>query len=333
MPEVRSRSLLSRRALLATLAPAVAIGTLGPAWAQAPRYGRLRQVREGLKSDLPVTIEVAGGAIDIVFADGAPGFDRAPALAWVRGSAETVAAYLGGRFPVPRLSLLIVAQEGRRVGRATTWGYGSSTIRVAVGRGADAATYARDWVMVHEMLHLMLPTLPANQFWALEGSATYAEPVARARLGKLSQQQLWRGMVRGMPQGLPAPGDAGLDHTSTWGRTYWGGAIFWLLADVRIRRTTRGKMGVEHAFRAINAASGGNRTASTMERIAAVGDRATGTGILSVLYAEMRDAAAPVDLPALFASLGVIGDGRGVRFDDGAPLAAIRQAIGGASPR
>jgi hypothetical protein len=65
-----------------------------------------------------------------------------------------------------------------------------------------------------------------------------------------------------------------------------------------------------------------------MDRLVAVGDQATGTDILSTLYAEMRDTAVPVDLPALFASLGVIADGDGVRFDDSAPLAAIRRAIG-----
>jgi L-lactate permease len=27
-----------------------------------------------------------------------------------------------------------------------------------------------------------------------------------------------------------AGGDQGLDHTPTWARTYWGGALFWMMA-------------------------------------------------------------------------------------------------------
>jgi hypothetical protein len=41
-------------------------------------------------------------------------------------------------------------------------------------------------------------------------------------------------MVSGMPQGEPQRGDRGLDGTHTWGRTYWGGAMFCLLTDVEI---------------------------------------------------------------------------------------------------
>ena len=46
-------------------------------------------------------------------------------------------------------------------------------------------------------------------------------------------------MVRDMPKGLPQAGDEGLDNTDTWGRKYWGGAMFCLFADVEIRKANR----------------------------------------------------------------------------------------------
>ena len=69
-----------------------------------------------------------------------------------------------------------------------------------------------------------------------EGMATYIEPIARAQIGRMTPERVWGDFVRDMPQGLPQAGDQGLDGTPTWGRTYWGGAIFWLLADVRDSR-------------------------------------------------------------------------------------------------
>lgn len=316
----------TRRGLLALLVPGVTLGALLPAFARVPGYETLGQVFQGLASDPPVVERFEGGVIDIVFADGAPGLDRDRARRWVRASAEAVTSYLG-HFPVAAASILIVAQDGARVGRATAWGYRGSTIRIGVGRDTDDAAYGRDWVLVHEMMHLALPSLPENQAWAVEGSATYAEPVARAQLGRLPLAKLWADLIRGTPQGLPEAGDRGLDNTSTWGRTYWGGAVFFLLADVRIRQATGNARGLQDAFGAISRASGGNQASWTMAQFAAVGDRATGTDVLASLYAEMRATPVSIDLPALFGQLGVSQGASGVIFDDAAPLAAIRRAM------
>ena len=321
---------LLRGLLPAMLAVAVLASTvLGGAAAQvgpSVRYETLRQVRAGLRTDPAIVERIGGGTVRIVFADGAAGLERAPVLDWIKGSAETVSHYFG-RFPVTSVSILVVAQDGDRVGHATTWGYDGSTIRIGVGRSAGTSAFARDWVLVHEMTHLALPNLPDNQVWALEGSATYIEPIARAQRGKLTAVQVWIGMAQGLPNGLPKAGDRGLDHTPTWGRTYWGGALFYLLADVRIRRATGNLKGMQDAFRAINRASGGNGSEWTMDRVVATGDAATGTDVLTRLYAEMRDDPVPVELDGLFAELGVHNSGGAVTFDDRAPESAIRRAI------
>lgn len=82
----------------------------------------------------------------------------------------------------------------------------------------------RDWVVAHELVHLGFPSVDESHHWMEEGLATYVEPIARARAGQLLAAKVWSDLVEGLPQGLPAPGDRGLDHTPTWGRTYWGGA-------------------------------------------------------------------------------------------------------------
>src|SRR5258706_6075672 len=160
-----------------------------------------------------------------------------------------------------------------------------------------------------------------------EGLATYVEPVARVQAGQLTAEKIWRDMLQDMPKGLPAPGDRGLDNTHTWGRTYWGGALFYLLADVRIRERTGNQAGLQDALRAIVANGGNVEDSSDVRRTLAMGDKAVGTNVLADLYDEMRDAPVAPDLAQLWRRLGVKLTGNVVEFDDAAPLAAIRQAI------
>jgi hypothetical protein len=134
------------------------------------------------------------------------------------------------------------------------------------------------------------------------------------------------GAGRWPAEGLPQPGDRGLDHTPTWGRTYWGGALFALLADVEIRRRTQNRLGLPDALRAI-LATGNIETSSELPPVLEIGDRATGVPVLAELYGRMKDAPSPVDLDGLWRDLGVRVNGGRAVLDDAAPLAATRPTI------
>jgi len=139
---------------------------------------------------------------------------------------------------------------------------------------------------------------------------------------------MWHDVVRDMPQGEPEAGDEGLDRTHTWGRTYWGGAMFCLLADGRIREQTGNRKGLQDALRGILNAGGVITQDWDIERAFAVGDKATGTTVLMDLYREMRDKSAPVDLAALWQKLGIQRKPDGsIELVPSAPLANIREAI------
>src|SRR5205085_2418134 len=109
-----------------------------------------------------------------------------------------------------------------------------------------------DWRMTHEIIHLAFPNMADEHRWIEEGISTYVEPVARAQAGQLPPEAVWKEFARDMPQGQPDSGDQGLDNTHTWGRTYWGGALFCLAADVQIREKTSNRKGLRDALRAIN---------------------------------------------------------------------------------
>jgi len=100
---------------------------------------------------------------------------------------------------------------------------------------------------------------------------------------------MWFELVRDMPEGLPQSGDEGLDHTHSWGRTYWGGALFCFLADVKIRQQTQNKKGLQDALRGLLEAGGDMREDWPIEKALEAGDRAVGGNVLIKLYGEMRD--------------------------------------------
>ncbi len=274
----------------------------------------------------PIAADADGAVIRVAFAPpGAPELGQHQIVDWVRESARAVATYYG-RFPARDTRLLIVTTPGRGVGSGNAFGWRGAAIRLGLGEQVSERELVRDWKLVHEMCHLALPSMPDRQHWIEEGLATYVEPLARAQAGKLDAASVWSSMLRGLPNGLPQAGDRGLEHTSTWGRTYWGGALFALLADVGIRERTGNRRGLQQALRAI-LAHGNMETDSTLEPLLKIGDAAVGVPVLQELHAQMRDEPHPVDLDALWRRLGVGLDAGNVAFEDSAPLAAVRKAL------
>lgn len=276
---------------------------------------------------LPKTdLDVPGGVIHVAFAPGEIALPTEKVLDWVKTSAKAVATYYG-RFPVGELKLLIVPVNGPRVRGGTTWGYRGAAIRIMFGRDSSEGDLRRDWVMVHEMVHLALPDLAERHAWLSEGLAVYVEPIARVQAGDLQATEIWQAMMRDMPQGLPQAGDRGLDNTDTWGRKYWGGAMFCLLADIEIRKATGNKLGLQDAMRGVIAAGGNHEQDWPIARVLATADKAVGVSALTRLYNEMGSKPVTPDLAALWRDLGLRPRGEAMEFDDTAPLAAIRKAI------
>jgi len=272
------------------------------------------------------TLKVPGATIDVTLPDDPMKLSRDELLGWVKNSAHAVAAYYG-RFPVPHLTLKVRSSYGSGIRHGVTYPKDGGLIFISVGKDADLAETKDDWVLVHEMIHLAFPSMPDEQHWIEEGISTYVEPVARVRVGLMPLDEMWRSFIRDMPKGQPETGDEGLDNTHTWGRTYWGGAIFCLLADVRIRERTGNRKSLQDALRGINR-GGGNITEDwEIEKTLALGDKATGTTVLRDLYRQMRDKPTPADLDQLWKKLGVDLKNRVVTYNDKALEAGIRKAI------
>jgi hypothetical protein len=271
-------------------------------------------------------LEVPGGMIHVGFAPGDLVLPKDKILDWVKASAKAVSTYYG-RFPVKSLRLLFVPVDGPRVRGGTTWGYRGAAIRMMLGQASREDDLRRDWVMVHEMVHTALPDMEERYNWLSEGLAVYVEPIARVQAGDLTAEEIWLAMMRDMPKGLPQAGDQGLDNTDTWGRKYWGGAMFCLTADIEIRKATGNRLGLQDAMRGVIAAGGSHEVDWSIERILATADKAVGVNVLTHLHNEWGRKPVTPDLDQLWRDLGLRNKNGNVEFDAAAPLAAIREAI------
>jgi hypothetical protein len=277
-------------------------------------------------ADMNSTLLIGGSKIDVTIEPGDMKLTQPELLHWVQSAAEAVATYYG-RYPVPHVTLRIIPVDGHGVRHGQTWGFSGGLIKIRVGAETQASELAGDWMLTHEMVHLGFPSVAETHHWIEEGIAVYVEPIARIQAKQMTAAQMWADLVRDMPKGQPQSGDQGLDHTHSWGRTYWGGALFCFVADVEIRRQTHNHKGLQDALRGILNAEGDIRHDWDLRQALTAGDKATGTSVLAGLYAKWKDQPINVDLSALWKELGIEPDGRSVHLIEDASLASIRRAI------
>ena len=280
------------------------------------------QVSEVPAGDTTVQLGVA--------AEGLP-LTAAEAQRWIADSAGALASFYQGHLPA-RHALVLLAKGSGDNTRGLTLGGGGPGVFVRASDLVNAKTTRDDWVVTHELIHANFPDLGREHAWFSEGLATYLEPIARARVGLIGEGKVWRDMVDGMPKGLPQAGDQGLEITHTWGRTYWGGALFCLVADVTLRERTGNQRSLDDVLLAIGKTGASDEDYWPISRLLDSAQSATGTMVLRELYERLAQKPGTVDLNELFTRLGVHAKGASVVFDDAAPLAAIRHAIAARRP-
>lgn len=317
--------------LFYAIAASLTLAMLIPASGQAAAPTRSDFLTEGMPyrafDKLKTTNKkIANATLRIGFAPGKFDLPKQQIVDWLGDGANIVAGYYG-QFPVDSARILIVPAPGRGVKGGQAFGYQGAAIRVYIGRQSRLADLKRDWVAIHEMIHLALPNVSRRHLWLSEGLAVYIESIARVQAGALPEEAIWSDFMRDMPKGLPTAGDRGLDHTPTWGRRYWGGALFCLLADIEIRKKTDNKMGLQTAMRALVAEGGNMEKIAPVKEIFRIADTATGHTVLKDQYNKMRATPITPDLATLWRDLGIRKKDGKITLTNQAPLAHIRRAI------
>ncbi|MEZ5908885.1 MAG: hypothetical protein R3D31_08820 [Hyphomicrobiaceae bacterium] len=298
-----------------------ALAVIGPSAAEKPPSDAAPLERRVVRD-----IGYAGARISLVFSPSEFEVGEGVLVDWVLRSARAVTTYFG-RFPVRDVRIKLKAVDGNDIVEGAANMDPDARIRITLGSRTNARTLQTDTTLVHELAHLAFPDHDDKHLWLHEGMATYVEWVAYAQSQEIAARRAWSEFMTEMPLGLPESEDQGLDDTPSYNRRYWGGALYFLLADIEIRRRTANRLGVQHALRAIHNAGGTLRDTWSIERTLTTADSATGTTVFQDLYKMMRGQPVSPDLATLWRRLGVQQNGGRVAFDDKAPLAAIRRGI------
>jgi hypothetical protein len=282
-------------------------------------------------------IELAGGHLRVAILPGDPAPRRDELRQWIVSGAEALtAAY--GHLPVPDVQVLVVPVG--RGGEPVPWGEvrrgGGDAVHLYVDQRRPPEEFMDDWVLVHELAHLLHPAIVSRDRWLSEGIASYYQNVLRARSGLMSAQWAWEELhagfergVRGTPRGRTlAQVSETMMRDHSFMRVYWSGAAIALLADVELRRRSGATQSLDTALAALrDCCLPSDRSWSAREVMRRLDDL-TGESVFMELYREHVGSDAFPDLGALYAALGIEPLSRTeIRLDPDAPQAAICEAI------
>jgi predicted metalloprotease with PDZ domain len=274
-------------------------------------------------------LQLLGASMDVALLGQPLAMTDRAALDWVRNGATCVAG-LFGRFPADATVFVVPVAGADEVVFGRVLSLAGASVALLFGADTRAETAHDDWVVVHELFHLGTPTFVGEGHWLEEGLATYYEPILRERAGWMTEADLWRHFVQEMPRGVRRADSApSIEDRDDIDSTYWGGALFSFLADVQILEETRRERSLDDALRTSLAREGDATHRVRVRDFLRTCDEATGTRAMARLYDDFALHGAPVDLDALWRSLGVQrerGSGR-ITLKEDAPLAAVRRAI------
>jgi hypothetical protein len=281
----------------------------------------------------PVHTEQRGVAIEAALLDGELAIDGEAAGRWLRAAVELVWTSAGA-FPARSLSAVIVP-SGRSVDPVpfgmVARGGGASLVLMVGGQASERALL-RDWVLPHELSHLFIPFLPREHAFLSEGLASYYQELLRARGGLFDERELWSRLARSLRDAARSESSGTLGEESArmhvshrYRRVYWGGAAFWLLADVELRSASHGHASLDTLFARLRS-EGANARVWRADELMARLDELAGLTLFSRALAEIGAQPFPDFEPTLRA-LGVREEGGRLELDDAAPLAELRRSM------
>lgn len=275
-------------------------------------------------------LQIAGSSLELAMLDGLSNAQQAAIERWVNVQAGAVAT-LNGKLPRARIQLVVLptgpSREPMRFGSMTRGG--GASVGLLIASDFDEAKLMQDWVLIHELSHLLHPFVERDEAWLSEGIATYYQEVLRARAGLQSPETAWKRILNGSRQGESMQGNlergaAEMYSTYRFAPVYWGGAAIMLLADVELRRQSNGERALDDALMELSSCCSVCTRPWASTEVADRIDRFARSSVMRDLIADVVRGARFPTLAALYAQLGLDEEGRPT---GDAPLSAVRDAI------
>lgn len=294
-------------------------------WPALTAFGRMSERR----------VAVPGAELRLSMLDATSPPDYSILEAWVREGAMAVAgAY--GRFPIPSPQILVVPVGPSE--ETVPWGQvlrgGGPAAHLFVDHTRSPEQLRKDWVLVHELSHMLHPNLHGDGMWLAEGLATYYQNVLRARSGALDEREAWLKLHQGFERGIGqtrrgvtlANATRNMMRDRIYMRVYWSGTAVSLLADVALRgRGSSLDQALSEFGRCCLEEARIWTAAEFLEKL----DTLTGGG-LADLYRRYIDSDQFPDLAGVYRELGLIVKPDGLELSGDEEAARLRRAIMGA---
>lgn len=280
-----------------------------------------------------------GTDLEIALLHGQPAANTQQILNWLTRNIEAVAA-IYGRFPVPRAQILVVPVG--HGGEPVPWGQvargGGESVHLYVDQHLSERAFLNDWVLSHELSHLLHPVLREDARWIYEGLASYYQNVSRARTGMIPARDAWESLHAGFERGKAGvrPGRDLLDASRNmmreraFMRVYWSGAAVFLLADLELRQRGRGATSLDSVLQRLRDCCLPSQRIWTASELLQRLDRLSESDVFTRLARQYLHSDRFPDLQAAYTTLGLVRESpTALAFRQQPAQRALRAAIMG----
>jgi hypothetical protein len=261
--------------------------------------------------------------------------ERAVTHLWLQKVAGALLTVYG---ELPKDYFRITIERSSSRSSPVPWGHverGTPTNVVLVmnpGLGYDKLI--SDWTAFHELSHLLLPYRGHGNIWFSEGLATYYQNIIQARGGLLSENEMWHKISAGFERGRK---EQGWDHVNLtevsnklgesrqYMRVHWSGVLYWLSADIELRRQNKGTL--DTALKQLKDCC--EWRSMSAKAIAGKLDELINVKVFVPLFAKHSESYRLLEYKSLLAALGVTQNNStaGISLNNDASLASIRRQI------
>ncbi len=286
-------------------------------------------------------VSLPGGRLDVALLRGEPPTSRERIEPWLRANAEALGLALSltaPRLPVDRLQVLVVpvGQGGEPVPWGQVMRGGGDAVHLYIDQTRSQAEFLADWVLIHELSHLLHPFTDGDGPWFYEGIASYYQNVLPARAGARGEKESWERLHAGLRRGIKGtrPGQslaqASRDMMRDRGfmRVYWSGAAFALLADLELRRASGGTRSLDWALRELRRSFGPFDRNWTAREVVDALDQVSGGRVFGDLYRRWLPSDRFPDLTDAYRRLGIeVVDDNRLHLNGDPEVATLRAAL------
>lgn len=174
---------------------------------------------------------------------------RVDIKAWVDHATQSLRLVYG---ILPVENFITVIKTSNRGSSVVPWGEVNRNsppeVLLVVNPRSNLKTLKADWTIYHEFSHLLIPFDAGDSRWFSEGLASYYQNITQARIGMFNEQTMWQKLYNGFERGNKQQNyrHQTLDYVSdnigtnrNYMRIYWSGALYWLQADIKLRKRAK----------------------------------------------------------------------------------------------